>query len=373
MQAIEHRVSLLKRLALARSILVGAGMLGATSCLFAPPARSPATLDVRLVADEPDAALVILRERAAGRAPTPSQWSALVRSAGYVHLAEREAAMGRAFTDSAFARFLASDSVIAHVASYELTLPRLEHANVDAAARRALAYLPAGTALRARLYLEIKPITNSFVFTGRDSIPSIFIYVRVDPPDAPAQLENTLAHELHHIGSNAACSDVSLFGTRDTASIPAARRTLIEYLTAFGEGRAMLAAAGGPDLHPHATDPDSIRARWDRDVARAPEDMRELSSFAGDVLSGRIATSDSVARRGASYFGVQGPWYTVGWLMASTVEKQFGRDALIGTLCTPVAFLRQYNEAARRANAAGDTTLPTWPAALLDELAEIGQ
>lgn len=351
--------------------MIVAGCANRPRPVSGPAASQPSAIDVKLVADEPDAALAILRERAAGRTPTAAQWLSLFRSAGYVHLAEREAAMRRAFTDSSFAGFLVADSVVGHLAAYEQTLPQLEHANVDAAARRALAYLPAGTAVRARLYLEIKPITNSFVFTGRDSIPSIFLYIRVNPPDAPAQLENTLAHELHHIGTNAACNDVALFGTRDTASIPAAQRTLLQYLTAFGEGRAMLAAAGGPGVHPHATDPDSIRARWDRDVARAPEDMRELSSFAGDVLSGRIATSDSVARRAGSYFGVQGPWYTVGWLMAATVEKQFGRAALIRTLCTPVAFLRQYNDAARRANAAGGTTLPTWPESLLDVLAAI--
>ena len=39
-------------------------------------------------------------------------------------------------------------------------------------AAKALAYLPAGTPLHARLYLEIKPLMNSFVFTGRDS-PSL--------------------------------------------------------------------------------------------------------------------------------------------------------------------------------------------------------
>ena len=84
--------------------------------------------------------------------------------------------------------------------------------------------MPAGTPLRAVLYLEIKPITNSFVFTGRDSVPSIFLYART--ADTPAQVENTMAHELHHIGLNAACHKKPL-----THGTPA-QRTLARYLGA---------------------------------------------------------------------------------------------------------------------------------------------
>ncbi|MFI5239662.1 MAG: DUF5700 domain-containing putative Zn-dependent protease [Gemmatimonadales bacterium] len=112
---------------------------------------------------------------------------------------------------------------------------------------------------------------------------------------------------------------------------------MLDYLTAFGEGRVMLAAAGSPDINPHSADADSIRARWDRDVAHAPRDIHELSDFIAAVLSGRISTADPVRKRGNSYFGVQGPWYTVGWLMASTVERELGRDALVGTLCDGAA------------------------------------
>jgi hypothetical protein len=73
---------------------------------------------------------------------------------------------------------------------------------------------------------------------------------------------------------------------------------------------------------------DSIRQRWDRDVSNAPAQMEELSGFIASVLNGRITTADSVTHRGDSYFGVQGPWYTVGWLMASTVERELGKPAL---------------------------------------------
>jgi hypothetical protein len=329
-------------------------------------AADPRALDVALVSDEAEAALDVIGTHARGASPSTAQWNRLFASAGYVHLKEREAAMGRAFTDSSFARFVLADSVAARAVALRRELDDLERVDASAAASLALAYLPRGTPLRARLYLEIKPITNTFVFRGRDSVPSIFLYVK--PGITTTQLTNTLAHELHHIGTDAACGDAPV---ADSTRATPAERTLLEYLTAFGEGRAMLAAAGGPDVHPHAEDADSIRARWDRDVARAPDDVRELSAFARDVLAGRISSADSVKRRGNSYFGVQGPWYTLGWLMASTVERELGRDALIGTLCRPVAFLEQYNAAAARSDATRHASLPRWPQPLLDSLAHL--
>lgn len=151
-------------------------------------------------------------------------------SAGYAHLKERESSMGRGFTDSSFATFLRSDSLIVRSPALSAALSTLEKADVSTAARTALAYLPQGTDLRARLYLEIKPFPNSFVFTGRDSIPSIFLYVSTS--ETRDQLENTLAHELHHIGTNAACRDAP---PPDSTRTTPAVRMLLEYLTAFAE------------------------------------------------------------------------------------------------------------------------------------------
>ena len=345
------------------SLTILATGAGIATCL--PPAigaqEQPgrAQTDVRLQPDEADAALTIIRERASGGSPSRDDWQRLFASQGYQHLREREAFMHRAFTDSSFAVFVTSDTVIARYGALAHTLASLERIDVTAAAARARAYLPAGTPLRAVLYLEIKPITNSFVFTGRDSVPSIFLYVRTE--DSPAQVENTMAHELHHIGLNAACPEKP-----PTHGTPA-QRTLLRYLGAYGEGQAMLAAAGGPDVHPHAADADSIRRRWDADVAHAAADIEAQSSFFTSVLDGRISTADSVAQIASSYFGVQGPWYTVGWLMASTIDRELGRAALIETLCDPPAFMSRYNEAARRANARG-RSLPLWDAVLITRL-----
>lgn len=327
-------------------------------------AIAPAQLDVPLDSSEAAAALQILYKRQRNEPIDSRDWQILFASDGYTHLKEREAAMGRAFTDSSFRAFLMSDTLLARAADLKRVLPELEPMDVSAAARRALAYLPAGTRLHARLFLEIKPITNSFVFTGRDSTPSIFLYV--DPRRTLAQLENTISHELHHIGLNSACPD------RSYSKVPPAQAMLLQYLGGFGEGQAMLAAAGSPDVHPHATDDDSIQKRWDRDVAHAPADIEDLSRFFESVLDGRIASADSVARQGRTYFGVQGPWYTVGWLMASTIERQLGRDVLVGSLCDPPRFLLLYNTAATRAKERG-AHLPTWKPELIERLVSLSR
>lgn len=129
----------------------------------------------------------------------------------------------------------------------------------------------------------------------------------------------------------------------------------------------MLAAAGSASAHPHAADEDSIRTRWDRDVANAPADIAELSRFFASVLDHDVTSADSVQQRAATYYGTQGPWYTVGWLMASTVEQALGRTARIRSLCKPAQFIEEYNSVARQANSSG-RALPSWDSALVSRL-----
>lgn len=84
----------------------------------------------------------------------------------------------------------------------EATLNKWLRVDPSAAAKKALAYLPPATKIRARTYPVIKPRSNSFVWDVRTN-PAIFLYL--DPTVADAQFERTLAHELHHIGMAAAC------------------------------------------------------------------------------------------------------------------------------------------------------------------------
>ena len=226
---------------------------------------------------------------------------------------------------------------------------------MDQAGRKALAYLPPGTRIRAKVYLLVKPRSNSFVFEAATD-PAIMLYL--DPTRTRAQLENTVAHELHHIGYAAGCASTPDAPTDSAVS------TARQWLSAFGEGVAMLAAAGGPDVHPHETSPAEDRARWDRDVANAPADLHRVEGFLLDVLDRRVTDPDSIGRVAMSFFGVQGPWYTLGWVMASTVERASGRAALVNVLCDPAELLAAYNAVARQ-RAGG---LPLWSESLLARL-----
>ena len=309
---------------------------------------------LELVTDEADAALAILQTRQAGRPVGEAAWRRLFETDGYRRLKARETAMGRAFEDSSFRAFLLSDTLLRRAPDLARTLTAWRMVSLERAAARARAYLPAGAPLHARVYLLIKPRTNSFVFEAATD-PAIMLYL--DPGVTPAQLENTVAHELHHIGYAGACAG----GPEPPDSAVAAAR---QWLGAFGEGVAMLAAAGGPEIHPHAVSPSEDRARWDRDVAEAERDLHRVQRFLLDILEDRLTDPDSTRAAGMTFFGVQGPWYTVGWLMASTIERTAGRDALIGVLCDPPALLRRYNKAVSRSGA----PLPRWSDTLLDRL-----
>jgi hypothetical protein len=335
-------------------MLVSVASCSARSPALAGRGDDPAA-GVRLIMDQADAALSILETALPG---PEEQWATLWRAEGYRRLHQREAAMGRAFSDSSFRAFLLSDSLRTRAPSLRSTAESWRQADITAAARRALAYLPSGASLRARLYPVIKPRTNSFVFELNTDSAAIFMYV--DPSVSRAKFENTLAHELHHVGYAAACAN--------DAGIDDARGQVRRWSGAFGEGLAMLAAAGGVDVHPHEVSNPEERAVWDRDYAHVGSDLKRIEAFFSDVLAGRV-TGNEIQQRAMTFFGdAQGPWYTVGYLMASTVERAHGRDALLATICSPASLMRAFNEAAARNNRDRGTQLPLWSADLLDAI-----
>lgn len=60
-----------------------------------------------------------------------------------------------------------------------------------------------------------------------------------------------------------------------------------------------------------------------------------------------------------------GPWYTVGHRMAVTIERTFGRAALVATYADPRQFVARYNEAAEAENAKNGGKLPLFSAKIL--------
>jgi hypothetical protein len=123
----------------------------------------------------------------------------------------------------------------------------------------------------------------------------------------------------------------------------------------------MLAAAGGPDVHPHAVSDPAERVRWDAGMKRADEDLHTLDAFFRDILDGKLSTKKA-DERGFTFFGVQGPWYTVGYRTAVTIETALGRNELVRAFCDERLLPQTYNRAAdklRREGACWSAGL--WP------------
>ena len=237
-------------------------------------------------------------------------------------------------------------------------MERWKRAEPKRTASLALAYLPKGAQIHAKIYPVIKPRQNSFVF-DIDTDPAIFLYL--DPAVSQARFENTLAHELHHIGYGTVCPIRTT--TDELARLPKNQQTVLTYMRAFGEGFAMLAAAGGPDIHPHAVGGPKERERWDRDVANFDSDLKKVEKFFFDVLEDRLS-DEQIAATVAPFWGEQGPWYTVGWQMAVVIEKTFGRKTLLSAMCDPRDLAATYNRAAVRYNRSSPKPLALWSPAL---------
>jgi hypothetical protein len=338
-------------------------LIGSSVSPTAAHELAAAALDIRIVSDEADVVLSILHNLGAGQPVAVEDWDRLFSTEGYVRLKKREQSLKRPFEDEDFRKFVLSAELAARTDALAETLSRWKRTDMKSVAGRALAYLPAGTAIRAKVYPVIKPKTNSFVFELQTD-PAIFLYL--DPDMNSAQFENTVAHELHHIGLAAACLPAS--EAEEFKKKPAEVRAVLEWIGAFGEGVAMLASAGGPDIHPHASSPAPDGERWDKDMANFNTDLKKVESFFLDVLDGRLDEVEEIREAGFSFFGIQGPWYTVGWKTAVLIEETFGRAKLIDCLCDPAGLLVAYNEAAAKRSAQTGEALALWSPELLKRL-----
>lgn len=349
----------------ARPLHIATLVLGMAAALFAqvrPPRAGTSRIHLEFNADEAEAVLAILDKRAIGNAVADSDWERLFNSEPYTRLKRREAAMHREFTDEDFRKFVFSPDLVAKAASLRHALDGWRKADLTAAAERVLTYLPEQARIVAKVFPLIKPRTNSFVFdTSTD--PAIFLYL--DPEESPAKFENTVAHELHHIGF----SSVESLRDEKEKDLPPNVKPVVEWMGAFGEGFAMLAAAGGPDVDPHAASSPKEHDRWDRDLANFNQDLISLQQFFLDVIDERLASKHDRDEKAYSFFGdAQGPWYTVAYKMAVIVEKRDGRRRLIECMLDPRELLGSYNHAAEELNSRSAEKLALWSPVLLQKI-----
>jgi hypothetical protein len=325
-----------------------------------PTARTP-VIRLQLDSSEADQAIVILERKRSGRPVAEQEWKRLFATAPYRALKAREASMGRSFTDDQFKAFLSSRDALAQLGTWKRTVAGMKSADMAAIGTHVLNWLPAGATLGAKVFPEIKPQPNSFVWrAGPSDSPAIFLAVQKQSPDS---FQNTVAHELHHIGLNSLEARQEALHT----GLPKQVKLAVKWMGAFGEGEAMLAAAGSDDRHPHWEDDAAARARWDSDMMHFNADLNSVQDLLLDVLDGKLTTDEEIQKRAAPFWGYQGAWYTVGYEMAALVDKRFGRKRFEECLLDPRLLLERYNEVAREANAKG-ASLETWSPELMRKL-----
>jgi hypothetical protein len=327
-----------------------------------PPGATPGGIQLKLNTEEAEAVLAILDKRAAGNAVTDSDWRQLFSTEPYIRLKKREASMHRDFADDDFKKFVLSPELAAKASSLRHTLDTWRQTDLVGSARRVLAYLPEQAYIKAKVFPVIKPKANSFVFETTTD-PTIFLYL--DPEKSAAAFENTVAHESHHLGY----SSVNSLVEEKLKDLPPNLKPAVEWMSAFGEGFAMLAAAGGPDIDPQATSSPTEHARWEHDMANFNQDVGSLQEFFLDVIDQRLVGTDKIGEKAYTFFGAQGPWYTVGYKMAVIVEKRYGRKRLIECMLDPRELLASYNRAATEINASGKQKLALWSPELMQKIA----
>lgn len=334
-------------------------------CVIAVAAGVVAESRVQLRLDRSEASdvIAIARQLAAGRSVSADLWRTLFESAPYRLLQEREASTQHPISDREFRAFVESDAVVGEAESLGETLAAWSRADLNAIATRVLSYLPPTAKVSAIVCLVIKPAANSFVWRApADAQPTMFI--SVNRALSEAQFANKVAHEAHHIGVDSLAPEQD----RLWGSLPPEAKRAARWLGGFGEGEAMLAAAGGPGVHPRAVDGPAAERAWDADMAHFARDVDALQAFFFDILDGSLATPAEIRKRAEPFYGAQGPWYTVGYRMAVIVERRFGRPALLGAILDPRQLLVLYNRATTESNAAKRTDLPLWSPALLRRL-----
>ncbi|MBS1715164.1 MAG: hypothetical protein JST30_12595 [Armatimonadetes bacterium] len=286
--------------------------------------------------------------------PTDEDWRRIASTEGYRRLKERELGMGRLFEDLAFRKYLDTPALKSQAAEYQAALDRLKAMDFEGLERRALDYLPEGAKIEASVIPLIKPSSNSFVWDVAKN-PAIMLYL--DPSKSRENTEVTIAHELHHIGYGTSCPSQDFSDW--VAKKPAAVKTAWTWMGAFGEGFAVLAAAGGPDADPMSTfGPEAESFR--KGLREQAQDMRRLEDFFCDVASGAVQ-SDEATKKAREFYGDMGAWYSVGYVQAVTIEKAFGRTRLVGCYRDPRLLLKTYNEAVEK----GKSGLPKWSAKVL--------
>ena len=106
-----------------------------------------------------------------------------------------------------------------------------------------------------------------------------------------------------------------------------------------------------------------VKDAWNHGLADFAGDMKDVGDFLSDTAQEKLK-GDDIRNKAASFYGVQGPWYTVGYVQATTIERALGRKRLMECYLDPRRLMPTYNQAVKKLQ----LNLPTWPDALILEL-----
>lgn len=295
-------------------------------------------MSVQFILDQCEAALEVIEFNVKGN-PTlrNSSLEKLFNTKGYLWLKERELAMGelgQAFSDEKFKEFILSDNLKEKLHQLQAVLSKLRDLDMEEMVEKAQGYLPEDFPIDSYLVPLIKPLENSFVYQIDGKI-AVFLYL--NPQYTKAEMENIIIHELHHVGLGeiykAIPSQIENSGLRE----------IFRWTQALGEGYAMLAAAGGVDQHPVFYDSE-LKNKWDQRMDSFADDFEQVNKFFIKLLKQELNEADAM-EKGFEMFGIQGPWYTVGWQVAVTIEKVYGRKSLIECIANPLQQFAMFNNA----------------------------
>ncbi len=283
-------------------------------------------VEIRWVDDEAKAAIVAMRE--------PARTADIERTEGYVRLQAREMGMGREFTFAKFTKCIVEPRSTPE--AFEACLAKWSQLDFNALGERAATYLPGKAKIHASVYPLIKPSTNSFVWDVPKR-PAIMLYL--DPSQSAEITAMTITHELHHVGYANSCPS-SRF-TSWVASKSVGVREAWKWVGGFGEGYAVLAASVNKNDPISGSAPEVIAA-WNDGMSHLERDFARVESFLSNTATGKIEAKDAV-KIAMTFYDVQGPWYTLGYHMATSIETAFGRPALIRCYSEPRLLFDKYN------------------------------
>ncbi|MFO7814519.1 MAG: DUF5700 domain-containing putative Zn-dependent protease [Halanaerobiales bacterium] len=310
-------------------------------------------LSIKFIFDQVENALYILAKQNKNKTINKSVWDNLFSSEGYQLLVKREKDMGNELSKKDFKSFLLDERQLSNYENYMNTLKLLKDLELEQLLSKTKKYLPKKAKINTTIIPVIKPQNNSFVHEINDKLV-LFIYL--EPGMSRAKLENKLIHELHHIGFD------DIYSPEKYKYLSQQTQKMIEWTNAFGEGFAMLAAAGGANIHPNKFD-EGLKEKWDSNIKKFNKDFELIENFFVKILKDKFSNEKELYNRGYELMvnnGGQGSWYTVGWKIAVVIEKIKGKEVLFGCMSDLTYLYPRYNEAVKDYNKKYNENLKSW-------------